>query len=48
MVSSSANLLLCTLDRVPETSKLLDESVDIVVLVNGRVLLMLVCQGMPF
>ena len=48
MVSSSASLLLCTLDRVPETSKLLDESVDIVVLVNGRVLLMLVCQGMPF
>ena len=48
MASSFASLLQCTLDRVPGTFKLLDESVDIVVLVNGRVLLMLVCQGMPF
>ena len=48
MASSSGSLSPCTLDRVPETFKLLDESVDIVVLVNGRVLLMLVCQGMPF
>jgi hypothetical protein len=48
MALSSASLSQCTLGRVPGSFKLLDELVDIVVLVNGRVLLMLVCQGMPF
>jgi hypothetical protein len=47
MASSSASLSPCTLDRVPETFKLPDELVDIVVLVNGRVLPMLACQGTP-
>lgn len=48
MASLSASLSPCTPDRVPETYKLLDELVDIVVLVNGRVPLMLACPGMPF
>lgn len=45
MVSSSKSLSPCTLDPVPEISKLLDESEDIAVSVRERVLRMLVCQG---
>lgn len=46
MVSLSESQLLCILGLGPANSRLLDESVDIVVLVRGRVLQMLVCQGM--